>query len=92
MQEKVALRIDSTETNKTIQDLVILLESRFPQGIPERVVNCLLDFDFRFSLSEGRSTIGADGTIDIIQRIHLLDSVESLAAAVLASECNFAHG
>jgi len=81
-----SLIFDAAAAQTQMDELTELLQSRFPEGVPSQI---LRDFQGLLSdviLSDGGSTLGTDGTIEIVQGLRFGARFESFRAAILAGK------
>jgi hypothetical protein len=77
---------DTTKIIEQLDELKRLLESRFPQGIPDKILSDLLGLSLDVVFTDSRTTSSADGTIKIVQGMRFGTCFERLGATILAFE------
>jgi hypothetical protein len=82
---------DMTEVQRQIQELMELVKVQSAEGISDRFLSNLDSLPLDVICAECRSTVRADGTIEIIQGFRLGSSFERLRATVLANKLDVAH-
>jgi hypothetical protein len=87
-QKVCALSFDTSEIAKQLNELAELLVSRFPDGIPNEILSNFASLSFDVVFADNRSTLNANGTIKISNRLRLGSGFEHLRATVLAGEWN----
>ena len=86
-----SLNFDTSVAQTQLDDLTALLKSRFPSGIPNQLIG---DFQSLLSdviLSDNGSTLGTDGTVEILQSLRFGSRFENLTAAIRAGKFDV-HG
>ena len=83
-----SLAFDASTIQSQVDELAGLLKSSFPKGVPNDLVGNLAGLVLDVILSDSRTTLGADGTIEILYGLRLGSGFERLRAAVLADEWN----
>lgn len=84
----VMLAIDITPLKEKIVQLVSEVESAFPEGLPDDIRSRLLSLSDNIIFGEFSSAISANGTLEIVQRIHFGGCVDDLTAALRADNLN----
>ncbi|PNF10545.1 hypothetical protein A6J71_10445 [Enterobacter cancerogenus] len=84
----VTLAIDITPLKEKIVQLVSEVESAFPEGLPDDIRSRLCSLSDNIVFGELSSTISANGTLEIVQRIHFGGCVDDLTAALRADNRN----
>jgi hypothetical protein len=62
------------------------LSSLFPDGIPDGLIAKLLSLEPEIVFTDSRSTVGADGIVEIIQSFRMGSDLEVFKTAVLAGD------
>jgi hypothetical protein len=86
-----SLVFDTSAVTNQLDDLIGLFKSHFSKGVPSELIGNLEGVALDVVFTDSRSTIGADGTIQVFQGLRLGSAFERLRAAVLAGEWDI-HG
>lgn len=87
----MTLSIDTSRIDDKITVLTSELKSRFPDGIPERVDSELSRLTIDIIFTDLSSTVGADGTREIVQRVDFGGCFDSFTSALRAGDFDV-HG
>ncbi|CAM6705312.1 TPA: hypothetical protein RRV19_003621 [Klebsiella pneumoniae] len=87
----MTLSIDTSRIDDKITVLTSELKSRFPDGIPERVDSELSRLTNDIIFTDLSSTVGADGTREIVQRVDFGGCFDSFTSALRAGDFDV-HG
>lgn len=87
----ITLSIDTSRIDDKINFLTSELKSRFPDGIPERVDSELSRLTNDIIFTDLSSTVGADGTREIVQRVDFGGCFDSFTSALRAGDFDV-HG
>ncbi|MGA2300008.1 MAG: hypothetical protein ABSG77_04845 [Candidatus Acidiferrum sp.] len=85
-QENCSLFLDTSEAKKQLDELMELLKSRFPGGIPDELISDLASLTFDLVFTDSRSALGANGTKEVFQGFRFGSSFELFRAAVLTGK------
>ena len=85
---KGTLVVDTSIAEQQISELVQLIKSRFPKGVPRHVLSDLKSLSLDVVFSDHSSTLRADGTVKVIQRLRFGSRFESFRTALLTDEGN----
>lgn len=78
--------LDASAASEQLDKLMELLASRFPDGIPDLLIDDLSSLSLDMVFTDSHSTLSADGTIEVFQRFRFGSSFELFRAAVLAGK------
>lgn len=87
----MTLSIDTSRIDDKITVLTSELKSRFPDGIPERVDSELSRLTNDIIFTDLSSTVGADVTREIVQRVDFGGCFDSFTSALRAGDFDV-HG
>lgn len=87
----ITLSIDTSRIDDKITVLTSELKSRFPDGIPERVDSELSRLTNDIIFTDLSSTVGADGTREIVQRVDFGGCFDSFTSALRVGDFDV-HG
>src|SRR4051812_26528629 len=87
----VTLAMDTSIAEQHMHELIQLLESRFPKGIPRQILSDLKSLSLDVVLSNNGSTLLADGTVKVLQRLRFGREFEIFRAALYAGEIDHAR-
>jgi len=85
-KEKCSLILDTSIAERQLSELMDLLKSRFPKGIPNELVSNFAGLSLDIFFTDRRSTLGADGSIEVFQGFRFGSGFESLRTAILAGK------
>jgi hypothetical protein len=88
---QVALTLDMDSIANQIQELMDLFEAQSTESVLDRLFSNLGSLPFDVVFGDCCSTVRADGTIEIVQRLRLGSGFERLRATLLADKRNLAH-
>ncbi|MDZ7320755.1 hypothetical protein N4G41_03810 [Kosakonia sacchari] len=88
VETRVSIKIDTTPLKEQIVQLVSEVESAFPEGLPDDIRSRLLSLSDNIFLGEFSSAITANGTLEIVHRIHFCSCVDDFTAALRADNRN----
>lgn len=74
-----------------IEELAATLQATFPEGTPKEIVNDLSSLFSNVLVSYGGSATGADGTKEVLIRLDVDGTFESLIATLRTGEIDFIH-
>ena len=86
MQRNNRISFDVEELTGQAKELADLCKARFSEGIPSDLVSDFAELSLDVVLGNSRSTIGTDGTQEVLITFHFADRFERLRAAVFACE------
>jgi hypothetical protein len=85
-QNNCSFFLDTSEAKNQLDEFMELLKTRFPDGVPSEIFSNLTSLTLDVVFTEGRSTVGANGTIKVFQGFRFGSRFERLRTAVLTGE------
>jgi phosphotransferase system HPr-like phosphotransfer protein len=88
---KVMLKCDTSEAKAQIDELNQLLSLRFPDGIHDQFISDFSEFSKDIVLTDDGSTVTADGTIEVLQRLRFGPSFERFMTTIRTAKAELSH-
>lgn len=85
-----SLVFETSGLSDQAKELAALLED-VPESVTPDLRSRLKDMLFDVVVADGSTTLSADGTLEVLQRLRFGDSFKVLRAALLARKCNHNH-
>jgi hypothetical protein len=88
---KVAIKFDVSEINMQLNELVGLVHSRLLESIHDQLLGQLSSLSFDIVFGDSSSTLLADGTIELLQRLRFGSRFEDAMAAFRTAKIEVGH-
>lgn len=80
------LRFHTAALSGQLNELIELLKTRFPEGIPSQIISDLQGLSLDIVLSHHSSAVIADGTVEVLKGLRFGSRFEDFRAALLAGK------
>lgn len=82
------LTFDTSNAEKEIGQIIQLLKSRFPKGVPCKLLRDFECLRFDVAFRDSRSALRANGTVEVFESLGFGGCLQSFAATFRANEGN----